>query len=141
MPRKLCSISGAAWLVVSATTSSACASWSVSIRSVVVVRSLKTPTMSYADSVRSTRDHVVLVELAGAGRLAASRYFSPSRLSTSIDARLSLPNSTPLSTSKVTSDGVAVLERDVLDPADADAADLHHVARRAGRWRRVNSAR
>ena len=44
---------------------------SVSIRSVVVVRSPKTPTMSYADWVRLERDHVVLGELAGAGRASA----------------------------------------------------------------------
>ena len=46
MPSKLAWISGADWLTVSATTSRASSSWSVSICSVVSVRSPKTPTMS-----------------------------------------------------------------------------------------------
>ena len=102
MPSKLAWMSGPAASSVSETTLSACPSCSVSIRSVVVVRSPKTPTMSYADWVRSTgmtSSSPSCPEPAG----VSSRYFSPSRLSTSIEARLSAPNSTPLSTSNVTS--------------------------------------
>ena len=57
----------------------------------------------------------------------SSRYFSPSRLSTSIDARLSSPNSTPWSTSKFTTH-VVVRRARPPDPADPDAGDLDHVA-------------
>ena len=55
------------------------------------------------------------------------RNFSPSRLSTSTEARLFVPNSTPLSTSKVTiTFGPSSV--DLLHPPHPDAADLHDVA-------------
>ena len=102
MPSKLAWMSGPAASIVSETTFNASCSWAVSIRSVVVVRSPNTPTMSYADWVRSTgitSSSASCPDPAG----VRSRYFSPSRFSTSIEAWLSLPNSTPWSTSNVTS--------------------------------------
>ena len=73
------------------------------------------------------RDRRVLGRAGRSPAGVSSRYFSPSRLSTSTEALLSLPNSTPLSTSNSTIT-VSPLERDLLDAADPDAADLHHVA-------------
>ena len=99
-PVKLAWISVSAESRVSARTPKACSSRLRSIRSVVVVRSPSTPTMSYAAWVRSSG-----IVPSGSSWPAPSgwisRYFSPSRLRTSTEARDCGPNSTPGSTSKV----------------------------------------